>query len=112
MNGVFGEQDYKDYTTRLKGLCLVEVSGGGCANCEALLPVLHSIVSARPNLKLVRVEANGDNTALLNAWDVVRVPAVLLAEDGEVFARCYGYQPEEILELWIDAKIAARLENR
>lgn len=109
MNGVLGEQDYK---AQLKGLCLVEVSGGGCANCEALLPVLNSIVASRPNIRIVRVEANGENTALLNAWEVFRVPAVLLADDGEIFARCYGYQPEEILELWIDAKIAERLENK
>ena len=33
---------------------------------------------------------------------------ILLVEDGEIFARCSGFQPEEILELWIDAKVAER----
>ena len=33
---------------------------------------------------------------------------ILLVEDGEIFARCAGFQPEEILELWIDAKVEER----
>ena len=33
---------------------------------------------------------------------------IILVEDGEIFARCSGFQPEEILELWMDAKIEER----
>ena len=31
------------------------------------------------------------------------LPLIILA-DGKEFARCTGYQPEEILEVWLDAK--------
>ena len=36
------------------------------------------------------------------------VISVFMREDGEIFARCHGFQPEEILEIWLDAKIEER----
>ena len=94
-----------DYKEQLKGLCCVEVSGEDCANCLTLMPILKSICDARGDIRLVHVEANYSTTALLEAWEVVKVPTILLMQDGEIFARCTGFQPEEILELWMDAKI-------
>ena len=41
----------------------------------------------------------------MEVWEVEKVPTILLVEDGEIFARCHGFQPEEILEIWLDAKI-------
>lgn len=105
MNGIFAEKDYK---SQLEGLCVVEVSGESCANCVTLMPVLESIVRARGDLKFVHVEANEQTAALMEEWEIDRVPTVLLVENGEIFARCHGYQPEEILELWIDAKVEER----
>ena len=94
-----------DYKEQLKGLCCVEVSGEDCANCLTLMPILKSICDARGDIRLVHVEAKYSTTALLEAWEVVKVPTILLMQDGEIFARCAGFQPEEILELWMDAKI-------
>lgn len=94
---------------RFSGLCCIEISGEGCANCLSLMPVLYKVVSARKDLRLMHVEVNDENRALIEHWEIDRVPSVLLAEDGEVFARCHGFQPEEILELWIDAKIEEHL---
>ena len=95
----------KDYKAMLKGrICAVEVSGESCANCATLLPVLKSIADAR-GIPLVHVEADADTAELMREWEIDRVPTVLLTDDGEIFARCSGFQPEEILELWIDAKM-------
>lgn len=102
MNGILGKKNYKD---ELKGLCCVEISGESCANCLTLLPVLKSIVAARDDIRLVHVEADYDTVDLMEEWDVSKVPTVLLTDDGKIFARCSGFQPEEILEIWIDAKI-------
>ena len=95
----------KDLKKSLEGLCCVEVSGDGCAGCISLMPVLHRVVSRRKDLRLVHVEISEENRALIEKWAVDRVPTVLLTEDGEPFAQCHGFQPEEILELWIDAKL-------
>ncbi len=98
----------KDYKRHLQGLCAVEISGESCANCLTLLPILKGICDARGDVRLVHVEADYTTLALMEAWEVEKVPTILLVEDGEIFARCSGFQPEEILELWIDAKIAER----
>ena len=97
-----------DYKEQLKGLCCVEISGESCANCLTLMPILKSICDERGDLRLVHVEADYTTLALMEAWEVEKVPTILLVEDGEIFARCSGFQPEEILELWIDAKVAER----
>ncbi len=109
MSEILGKKDYK---SRLDGLCCVEVSGESCANCFSLMPVLKDIIDARDDIRLVHVEADFNTVELMEEWDVVKVPTVLLMEDGEIFARCSGYQPEEILEIWIDAKIEERKSKK
>ena len=109
MSEIIGKKDYK---SQLKGLCVVEISGESCANCLTLMPVLQEIVSARTDVKLVHVEADFSTTDLMEEWDVTKVPTILLTDDGEIFARCSGYQPEEILELWLDSKIEERKASK
>ena len=95
---------------KLKGLCCVEISGESCANCLTLMPILDRLISERDDIKLVHIEADYTTTALMDEWDITKVPTILLTDDGEIFARCSGFQPEEILELWLDAKIEERKE--
>ena len=93
---------------QLKGLCCVEISGESCANCLTLMPILQELVSARDDIKLVHIEADYSTTDLMEELDITRVPTILLMDDGEIFARCSGFQPEEILEIWLDAKLEER----
>ncbi len=97
---------------QLKGLCCVEISGESCANCLTLMPILKELCEARGDIKLVHVEADYSTTALMEEWDIAKVPTILLMDDGEIFARCAGFQPEEILEIWLDAKIAEHTAKR
>ena len=105
MSELIGKKNYKE---RLSGLCVVEVSGESCANCLTLMPILDAICSARDDVRLVHVEADYSTVELMEEWEVEKVPTILLMDDGEIFARCSGFQPEEILEIWIDAKIEER----
>ncbi len=98
----------KNYKEQLKGLCVVEVSGESCANCLTLMPILKELVESRNDARLVHVEADYSTMALMEVWEVEKVPTILLTDDGEIFARCSGFQPEEILEIWLDAKIEER----
>ena len=89
----------------LKGICIVEVSGESCANCLTLMPILDSIVKNRNDAKLYHIEANDDTMELINMFNVYSVPTILVMYNLDVKASCRGFQPEEILELWIDSKI-------
>lgn len=102
----------QEYKNQLNGLCVVEISGESCANCLTLMPVLKDICDARGDVRLVHVEADYSTTALMEEWQVEKVPTILLTDDGQIFARCAGFQPEEILELWIDAKIEERKASK
>lgn len=102
----------KDYKEQLKGLCCVEISGESCANCLTLMPILKELCDNRTDIRLVHVEADYSTLELMEEWEVVKVPTILLVEDGEIFARCTGFQPEEILEIWLDAKIEERKASK
>ena len=95
----------KNYKEHLQGLCCVEISGESCANCLTLMPILKELIDARNDIRLVHVEADYNTLPLMEVWEVEKVPTILLMDDGEIFARCSGFQPEEILEIWLDAKI-------
>ena len=109
MNGLIGKQDYK---SKLQGLCCVEISGESCANCLTLMPILDRLIGGRDDVKLVHVEADYNTLDLMEEWGVEKVPTILLMDDGEIFASCSGFQPEEILELWLEAKIEERKANK
>lgn len=93
-----------NYKEKLKGLCLVEVSGGGCANCCSMMPILSGLTAHMPQLTFVHLPLE-ENGFLAEQWNIDRVPTIVLTQDGEPFAKCAGYQPEEILEVWIEAKL-------
>ncbi len=82
---------------------LLEVSGESCANCLTLLPVVHRIAKAR-GIEVEHLEVNEGSAERVQALCIDRVPTLIVFRDGEEVARCTGYQPEEILELWLDAK--------
>ncbi len=102
----------KDIKNQLQGLCCVEISGESCANCLTLMPILKELCEARSDVRLVHVEADYSTLSLMEEWGVEKVPTILLMDDGEVFARCAGFQPEEILEIWLDAKIEERKASK
>lgn len=94
-----------NYKEELKGICVIEISGESCANCLSLMPVLNNIISQRDDCRLVHIEASAETVELMEMFEVLTAPTILLTLDGEIKARCKGYQPEEILEIWLDAKI-------
>lgn len=95
-------KNYKEY---LKGISVVEVSGESCANCLSLMPILNKIVRNYEDVFLHHIEASEDTKILLDSFEIKTVPTILVMANNEIIARCKGYQPEEILELWLDAKI-------
>ncbi len=83
---------------------LIEISGEGCANCFTLLPIVNKLASER-NLPVRHIEVNEGAKAEVEKYRIERVPTLLVMDGEKEIARCAGFQPEEILELWLDAKI-------
>lgn len=102
----------EDIRKRYEGIYCIEFSGEDCGACRSLLPVLHTVLDGRSDIKLAHVEVDENAKALVEAFGVEYVPTVVLCDNGEVFARCHGFQPEEILELWIDGKLEEHLKKK
>ena len=105
---MINDSNYKEY---LKGVQVVEISGESCANCLTLMPILHEIVSKRSDAKLIHIEASETTIEIMKDYEIDRVPTILLLDDGVEFARATGFQPEEILELWINSKLNSHLNK-
>ena len=101
-----------NYKEKLKGLQVIEVSGESCVNCLTLMPMLFEVVKQRPHLSLLHIEASDDTKNFLTEYEVDRVPTVLLLDDGVVFSRAVGFQPQEIFELWLDAMVEEHLKTK
>ena len=96
---------FEEFKEKLEGICLIEVSGESCANCLTLLPLVNKLVVERDDCKFFHIEAGFDTKELVTGFGIVEVPTLLVCLDGKEVARCKGFVPEEILSLWIDAKI-------
>jgi thioredoxin 1 len=94
-----------DLDNNLKGISIIEVSGESCANCLTLMPILDRLVSKMDGVNLFHIEADNDTMLLIEKFEIMAVPTILVLYNQEIKARCKGFQPEEILELWLDAKV-------
>ena len=80
------------------------ISGEGCANCVSMLPMVLKL-KERNDMDVYIVEVSPSNYEINEHYDIKVVPTILLTSYGEAISRITGYQPEEIFELYIEAKL-------
>ena len=88
-----------------KRIRVIEFSGESCANCYSLIPILNSIMKNFEDAILEHVEVIPENIREVEKYDIDRVPTIIVLKDNVEIARCRGYQPEEILAIWLENKI-------
>ena len=91
-------------------VCLVEIGGSACAGCHQLMP------SARQAAQNAGIPFyyfdESEAEELIKEWNVKTVPSLVLADCGVPFAEAHGYQPQEILEIWIEFKLQEHKNGR
>lgn len=87
----------------MKEYKLIEIGGDACANCHAMIYELNE-VAQKTGLEFVRVDIER-NPELIEKYHIEKIPTVILADGEYIIAKCSGFQPQEILELWIEAKL-------
>lgn len=80
------------------------ISGEGCANCISMLPMVLKL-KERNDMDVYIVEVSPSNYEINEHYDIKVVPTILLTSYGEAISKITGYQPEEIFELYIEAKL-------
>ena len=88
-----------------KKVKVIEFSGEGCANCYSLMPVLNEIMKNYNDCELLHIEITKEDMDIIAKYDIDRVPTILVLSNDKEVGRCRGYQPEEILSIWLDDKI-------
>ena len=80
------------------------ISGEGCANCVSMLPMVLKL-KERNDMDVYIVEVSPSNYEINEHYDIKVVPTILLTSYGEAISKITGYQPEEIFEIYIEAKL-------
>ncbi|OCN04513.1 hypothetical protein A4S06_02555 [Erysipelotrichaceae bacterium MTC7] len=84
---------------------LVLISGDGCANCTTMSPIVQSMGRKFDNLKVYLMDANENNKDINTYYDVHQVPTILFLYKDELISKVQGYQPEEILQIYLESKM-------
>ena len=78
-----------------------------CANCYALQNELKPLCEEKGiQFQLVTDEAL--NLDLIKKYEIVSYPMALLFFKEKMIGKIKGYQPREILEIWLDTKMEER----
>lgn len=98
---------------RDKGYTIILVGDDVCANCNVMWPIINKVVSERrDDIDLYNIHLDQDTKELKEHYQIEAVPTTLLLYNGEEISKVKGYQPEEILSIYIDAKIEEDKKRR
>lgn len=96
--------------TKLKQIRVIAISGDSCANCYSVSKQIMSFKDTYKDVEFSSLEAS-ENPAFISKYKVEYVPTILILKGEEEIARARGYQPEEILEIWLEDKIEKAREE-
>lgn len=89
-----------------KGIHLVELAGDQCSGCAALNPVVHNLLKKYPRVAHHYVTVTHNTQAICQEYKIDRIPALVFIFNGQVLSVAKGFQPEEILDIWLESEIA------
>ena len=75
-------------------LYLIETDA--CASCVSLRQEMS-------HLDLEVVNEHQRANEFIEKYELEKLPAVLVTQDNQKLAACYGYQPRFILDLWLES---------
>lgn len=78
----------------------------GCPNCTIMTPMIHAMKEKFNVLSIYVMEASEQNNAINKHYEVEAAPTLLFLHKGELVSKIRGYQPPEILEIFLDCKIS------
>jgi thioredoxin 1 len=84
-----------------EGFVLVDIYAPWCGPCKMLAPTLEELSKEFTDVKFIKVNAD-ELKEVVDEFDVMSVPTLLLLEDGKVIGKKVGFIPKEIIAEWID----------
>ena len=89
----------------LKGINVILVTGEGCVSCYSMINLINDISLKFKDINFYNLEVEDKYLEFLNNYNVRTIPSLLIIKNNELISSCHGYQPEEILEIYLESKI-------
>lgn len=89
----------------MKKFKLIQLNGDVCVGCAQTLPVVHQVIKDREDCDFVELGELEQIAEVVKRYELVQLPALVLVCGDDYLGEVHGYQPEEILAAWLDAKI-------
>ena len=89
----------------MKKFKLIQLNGDVCAGCAQNLPVVRQVLANRDDCDFVEIGELEEIAKIVRRYGLTHLPALVLLGNDECIGEVHGYQPEEILAVWLDAKI-------
>ncbi|MFI3252127.1 MAG: hypothetical protein R3Y60_03185 [bacterium] len=91
----------------MTGLKMILLDQLSCANCYALQHELKPICD-RKGIEFELITDSNIDSNFIKKYEVVSYPTALLFHNDELLGKFKGYQPNEIIEIWLDTKLDER----
>lgn len=82
-----------------------------CANCYALQHELKPICEEK-GIEFILITDSNIDSDFIKQYEVVSYPTGLLFNGDKFLGKFKGYQPKEIMEIWLDTKLNERGNKR
>ena len=101
--------EVRHLVSQATGPVMVVFTSASCASCRAAGPTLESL-SANYAGRLLVVQADlAETGALIQEYNLVRVPTVVLLHQGHEVARRYDLPPAFLMRLYLDETLGRKL---
>jgi thioredoxin 1 len=74
------------------GAVLVDFWASWCGPCRMLVPILDDLGNLKPDLKIVKVNTD-ENNSTADAFGITSLPTIVLLKNGQEVARHAGMMP-------------------
>ncbi len=83
------EKNFNDEVIKSDQTVLLDFYAEWCGPCNTLSPIIDEIANENKNIKVYKVNID-EETNLVNKFNIVSVPTILIFKNGEITSRVSG----------------------
>lgn len=84
------EKNFNDEVIKSDQTVLLDFYAEWCGPCNMLSPIIDEIANENKNIKVYKVNID-EETNLVNKFNIVSVPTILIFKNGEITSRASGF---------------------